>query len=434
MSALPLFPRHDGRQVVYAEPERKLDRDTFMGMAHALAAQLPEQTHCLNLCDSRLAFMLSFFAALLRRQCTLLPASRTEASLAELASAHPGIAALCDSPQTQAGIRYLPVGDPLPCQAPPAPDTDIPADMPAAELFTSGSTGTPQPHTKTWAMLAQGARILADELNPNGTLLGSVPSQHMFGLESTILLPMQSGLTLAGGCPLLPQDIQTAMQSLATPIWWATTPLHLRACVESGLQFPRLAGILCATQTLAPELARAAETCFLSPLHEIYGCTEAGAIGIRRPAQSEIWRLLPDWEMESDGETTRISGMRCEGALALPDHIEIVDARHFRLLGRHASLIKVGGKRTHLDTLNRILQSLPGVKDGVFWQPAEGARLMALVVSEAPDQPALLTALRRQIDPVFLPRPIHWVPALPRNAMGKLPVQALQKMLEELSR
>lgn len=434
MSALPLFPRHDGRQTVYADAQRKLDRDTFLGMARALAAQLPEQAHCLNLCDDRLPFMLSFCAALLRRQCTLLPLNRTEAALAELAATHPGIIALCDSSQTHAGIGQLDVRNWMTAAPPAGRDENIPADAPAAELYTSGSTGAPQPHRKTWAMLVQGARVLADELNPGGALLGSVPSQHMFGLESTILLPMQSGLALAGGCPLLPQDIQSAMQSISTPIWWATTPLHLRACVESGLEFPRLAGMLCATQTLAPELARAAEDCFQAPLHEIYGCTEAGAIGLRRPAQSETWRLLPDWEMESDGETTRISGNRCEGWLALPDHIEIADARHFRLLGRHASLIKVGGKRMHLDALNRILQSLPGVKDGVFYQPSEGTRLTALVVADDPDPAALLAALRQRIDPVFLPRPIHWVPALPRNAVGKLPMQTLQELVDTLSR
>jgi len=32
-----------------------------------------------------------------------------------------------------------------------------------------------------------------------------------------------------------------------------------------------------------------------------------------------------------------------------------------------------------------------------------------------------------------LPRPIHWVPSLPRNATGKLPLHALQELVKELS-
>jgi acyl-coenzyme A synthetase/AMP-(fatty) acid ligase len=429
----PLFPRHHAQQTVYADAQRSLDRAAFMGAAHALAQRLPPQSHCLNLCDDRLFFLLGFCAALLRGQCTLLPASRTESSLADIARAHPRITALCDGPQSYAGVDCLHLDASL-LEAPPQrADDGIPPATLAAELYTSGSTGTPRAHPKTWAMLVQGAQLLAAELNPEGVLLGSVPSQHMFGLESTILLPMQAGLTLTGGCPLLPQDIQSAMQRLPAPVWWMTTPMHLRACVHSGLEFPRLAGIVCATQTLAPDLARAAEACFQSPLHEIYGCTEAGAIGLRRPAHSAVWRLLPGWEMTRRAQLTWIGGTRSPQALCLPDHIEPLPGGRFLLHGRHASLIKVGGKRMHLDALNHILLSVPGVVDGVFFQPVEGGRLTALVVASEPNPTALLAALRKQIDPVFLPRPIHWLSALPRNAVGKLPLHALQHLLDRVS-
>jgi len=430
---LPLFPCHHEHQTVYADAQRSLDRTAFMGAAHALAGRLPPQTHCLNLCDDRLFFMLGFCAALLRGQCTLLPASRTESSLADITRTHPHITALCDGPQSLARVTCLHLDASL-LDAPPHRANDgIPPATLAAELYTSGSTGVPHAHHKTWAMLVQGVQQLAAELSLDGTLLGSVPSQHMFGLESTILLPMQTGLTLTGGCPLLPQDIQSAMQRLAAPLWWMTTPIHLRACVHSGLPFPKLAGIVCATQTLAPDLARAAEACFQSPLHEIYGCTEAGVIGLRRPAHTAVWRLMPDWEMTRRAELTWISGKRSPQALCLPDHIESLPDGRFLLHGRHASLIKVGGKRMHLDALNQILRSVPGVLDGVFFQPVEGGRLTALVVATEPNPTALLSALRKQIDPVFLPRPIHWVSSLPRNAMGKLPLHTLQQLLDQVS-
>lgn len=430
---LPLFPRHHAHQTVYADTQRSLDRAALMGAARALAQRLPAQTHCLNLCDDRLFFLLGFCAALLRGQCTLLPASRTESSLSDIVRVHPDITALCDGPASPAGITCLHL-DASCLDATPreANDGISPATL-AAELYTSGSTGAPHAHCKTWDMLTQGAQLLAAELNPDGTLLSSVPSQHMFGLESTILLPMQSGLTLTGGCPLLPQDIQTAMQRLTSPVWWATTPMHLRACVHSGLPFPKLAGMVCSTQTLAPDLARAAEVCFQAPLHEIYGCTEAGVIGLRRSAHTAVWRRLPDLDMTRREGRTWISGKRSPEALCLPDQIEPLPDGGFLLQGRHASLIKVGGKRMHLDALNQILLSVPGVLDGVFIQPVEGGRLTALVVASDPNTSALVAALRKQIDPVFLPRPIHWVAALPRNAMGKLPLHALQQLLDQLS-
>jgi acyl-coenzyme A synthetase/AMP-(fatty) acid ligase len=132
-------------------------------------------------------------------------------------------------------------------------------------------------------------------------------------------------------------------------------------------------------------------------------------------------------------EYTWIRGKRSPAALCLPDHVEPLPGGHFLLQGRHANLIKVGGKRMHLDALNQILLSVPGVADGAFIQPVEGGRLTAFVVAAEPDPAALLAALRKQIDPVFLPRPIHWVPSLPRNSVGKLPLHALQQLLDQLS-
>ena len=45
---------------------------------------------------------------------------------------------------------------------------------------------------------------------------------------------------------------------------------------------------------------------------------------------------------------------------------------------------------------------------------------------------ALMQALRERIDPIFLPRPLLFVDALPRNAMGKLPHQLAQALLASL--
>ena len=45
------------------------------------------------------------------------------------------------------------------------------------------------------------------------------------------------------------------------------------------------------------------------------------------------------------------------------------------------------------------------------------------------DEAAILHALRLSLDAVFLPRPLKRVAALPRNATGKLPREALLEML-----
>jgi acyl-coenzyme A synthetase/AMP-(fatty) acid ligase len=80
------------------------------------------------------------------------------------------------------------------------------------------------------------------------------------------------------------------------------------------------------------------------------------------------------------------------------------------------------------------LNAIPGVQDGVFLPPPEDGpdsihRLTALVVAPGLTPEALTQALRERIDPVFLPRPLLFVDALPRNATGKL-TQDLLSMLE----
>ena len=83
------------------------------------------------------------------------------------------------------------------------------------------------------------------------------------------------------------------------------------------------------------------------------------------------------------------------------------------------------------------MNAIPGVADGVFLLPREDSadrigRLAALVVAPGLTPAALTQALRARIDPVFLPRPLLFVDALPRSAAGKLPSQAAQDLLATL--
>jgi acyl-coenzyme A synthetase/AMP-(fatty) acid ligase len=87
-------------------------------------------------------------------------------------------------------------------------------------------------------------------------------------------------------------------------------------------------------------------------------------------------------------------------------------------------LVKIGGKRASLATLNAELRRIPGVVDGVFWLPENDRgtlRLLAFVVAPGVSRSTILAALRDRIDPAFLPRPLIALDALPRDSLGKLP-------------
>jgi acyl-coenzyme A synthetase/AMP-(fatty) acid ligase len=56
---------------------------------------------------------------------------------------------------------------------------------------------------------------------------------------------------------------------------------------------------------------------------------------------------------------------------------------------------------------------------------------MAFVVAPRQTNREIMAALRRAIDPTFLPRPLVKVAGLPRAATGKLPLEALRALEAE---
>jgi acyl-coenzyme A synthetase/AMP-(fatty) acid ligase len=61
-------------------------------------------------------------------------------------------------------------------------------------------------------------------------------------------------------------------------------------------------------------------------------------------------------------------------------------------------------------------------------------RLIAFVVAPGKAAEHILSTLRTVIDPVFLPRPLHLVPRLPRNETGKLTRDALLGLMQDLQK
>jgi acyl-coenzyme A synthetase/AMP-(fatty) acid ligase len=112
------------------------------------------------------------------------------------------------------------------------------------------------------------------------------------------------------------------------------------------------------------------------------------------------------------------------------DVITYLDDQHFRLVGRAADMVKLGGRRASLAELTRILTEIEGVSDGQFIAPEDldrrpTARLVAFAVAPQRTADEILSVLRSRIDPLFLPRRIILVDQLPRNDVGKLTDQAL---------
>jgi acyl-CoA synthetase (AMP-forming)/AMP-acid ligase II/3-hydroxymyristoyl/3-hydroxydecanoyl-(acyl carrier protein) dehydratase len=409
--------------------------------AAELAQRLPAGAAVCNLCGTRIGFLVTWLAALRRGALVLLPPSGGQGDLLSLLDRHDCTAVVDDETLLQplAGTRrasliYLPQ-PPRTLPAPAALAFRVDADAPCACLHTSGSTGAPQPQFKTWRQLVIGARALAQRLDPlvDGGLAAwraivcSVPPQHMFGLEASVMLPIATGLPVLDRRPLLPLDVRAAFDQAGGPAAWIATPLHLRALAQAGDALPNCRLALVSTMPLASALAGQVEALVRAPVVEIFGSTETGVLATRRTAHEARWQPAPGVRLARSGAAVQAWAEQFPSPYALADQVEIGVDGCFALLGRHADVVKIGGRRASLTGLNLLLQDLPGLADGVFWLPPTQSptERLVLVHAGAIDRAAAERWQRQHIDPVFLPRAWLQVDRLPRDANGKLPRAAL---------
>jgi acyl-coenzyme A synthetase/AMP-(fatty) acid ligase len=409
----------------------------FLADAARIAAALPPASHVLNLCEDRYRFTLFFIAAVMRGQVTLLPPGTNAGVMRSLRAFAPDACYVADEANEAIGLpRFEPDA-----AAAILPFASIPADQVVACLFTSGSTGEPQPNFKTWGSLVADARAQARRVGARAgdTVLGTVPAQHMYGFESTVMLPLQSGAAMTAERPYFPAEIDAAIARVPARRLLFITPFHLKAWLGAG-EPARVETIVSATAPLSVELAREAEARTGARLIEIYGCTEAGQIATRRTAAGEEWRLHDGMRLREQAGRVVVSGGHVEEPTVLQDLIEIRgDGCHFALRGRLADMVNIAGKRSSLAHLNHQLGSIPGVVDGVFHAPEERepdgvTRLIAFVVAPTLDARRVIAALRERIDPAFLPRPVVMVESLPRDNTGKITRDALAALAQRARR
>jgi len=532
MNAVPLMEGADLAAPLAWHQGQPITRAQYLADVRALAALLPARGPMLNITHDRYRFAVGLGAAMQRGQNNLLPPNHTTDTVARLAALFPGAYALCDDGAAAVDLPVL-RHPRFPVAAHDADDTDdaeagtlpcpqFAADALAAQVLTSGSTGAPVPHPKAWGLLVRNARSgaarLAQQMGRESikgcTIVATVPAQHMYGFESSVLVALVGGAAFDTERPFYPADIAAALARAPRPRLLVTTPLHLKTLVDAGIALPQVDLIVSATAPLSPQLAARAEAAFGAPLMEIYGCTEAGQVASRRTTRGDEWQVYDGLRLSGDGEHSVVQGGHVPQPVPLADVLEVLGAQTFRLLGRANDLVNVAGKRSSLSHLNYHLNAIEGVRDGAFWLPPQSSaqghtdgvvhghadgvvhghadgvvhghadgvvrghadgvmrghadgvvrghadgvvrghadgvvrghadgvvhghadgvvhghadgvvRLVAFVVAPGVSHAYLRSALRERVDPAFLPRRLIDVPALPREATGKLPAGVL---------
>jgi acyl-coenzyme A synthetase/AMP-(fatty) acid ligase len=433
---LPLLRSAVPERPVLWSQGRVVTARELMRKVVAVARELPDGRNLINLCEHRDNFLIACCAALVRGHTNLLPSTRADGVVAEVAAMNPG-SYQCDDEfvrvACEKSTRVESATDDAYCAF------ELPGDHVAVKAYTSGSTGTPQAHTKLWRSFSRSSALNAMRMreclepvygSARPWIVATVPPQHMYGLETSVLLALLADMAVHSGRPLFPADVAAALEEVPEPRVLVTTPVHMRAIVASGQRFPRVALVLSATAPLDAELAREVEKQLDTTLLEMFGSTETCVIATRRTSIDQSWHLYPEVLLEPDAEGVNVNAPWFASRMRLQDIIERQPGNRFVIRGRNADMVDVAGKRASLADLTRRLLAIPGVQDAVVFQPDSAAsgvvrRVAALVVAPGLTAESIVEQLSHSVDSAFIPRPLLLVPSLPRNEVGKLPREKL---------
>ncbi len=416
--------------VIYLYDNTPVTRERLFAHAVYLSQQLPDRNYAINLCQNRYLFTVAYLAVLIKQQINLLPANRSKRDISQLLQEYPQSYCLSDNPES--GQKAVFVIDPAIPDQPLADWPDFSPQAIASISFTSGSTGKPKKITKTWGEFRKSAELATRrlELDDNGLMiLSTVPPQHMYGLETSVFWPLYGSIKISSERPFFPEDIRRLSKSSPYRCVLISSPIHLRSCSKASITWHNIAMVLSSTAPMPFDLAVRIEQQMQAPLYEIFGSTETLSYASRRPIKNGLWQPYPGIRLVTDNERFHLYGGHLPRSVALDDQFYIEADGTFELIGRSTDMIKIAGKRASLMELNRIINSIPGVEEAVYYRTVS-ERLGAFVVSRL-SKKALLDELRTAMDEVFLPRPLTRVKQLPRNETGKIMLREVQHLIEE---
>jgi acyl-CoA synthetase (AMP-forming)/AMP-acid ligase II len=356
----------------------------------------------------------------------------------------------------------------------------LPLDAPCAMYFTAGSTGKPKAVIRSHQSVVWGLSMLARRLDPGEVLLARAPMAHTGGS-----LTGPFAVLIAGGRLVLPDELGPAAV-LASVARHRVTALYVHPTVFAKGMLAELAArpvdlsSLRRLQWTAGPLPESVRSALFArfpqlPLEVTFGMTEASNIASieylpgprdRLGASNCVGYPLPGAEIRIvDGEGESVPAEReghietrtptafdgywqdpeATSAALTPDgwlrtgdvgYFDEVGALH--LAGRSREIIKSGGMTVHPAEVEQALARHPLVDDVVVfglphvdWDEAVVAAVALRRDEAVPSQEALLMHCRAHLAVFKIPKAIHLVPALPRNASGKVDKPRLLAMLAD---
>ena len=339
----------------------------------------------------------------------------------------------------------------------------------AVLIYTSGTTGRPKGAMLTHANLIHNVESCRDVLKvtENDSLVILLPMFHSYMLTVGVLLPLLIGgsIVLVKSLHPLRNALQEMLQRRPTilpaiPQFYRSimnaplpTPLPFRLCVSGAAPLPK-------------QVLKEFEEKFHVPLIEGYGLSEAspvvtknpldgrrkaGSIGLPIPRvelsiQDDSGRHLQEDEV---GEVCVRGGNVMKGYWRQPEETAKVmrdgwlltgdigyrDAEgYYYITDRKKDMLLVNGINVYPREIEEILYQFPGVKEAaVIGKPdmRKGEQPVAYVAANegvALEEKALQHFVRERLADYKIPRKVIFLPALPRNATGKILKTELRQM------
>jgi o-succinylbenzoate---CoA ligase len=295
-------------------------------------------------------------------------------------------------------------------------------------IHTSGTTGAPKPVELTYANHAAGAAASADALGvaPDDRWLCPLALHHVGGLSVLIRCAINhtTAVIHAGfDVERVKATLESGEVTLASLV--PTMLVRLRA---AGLRrAPGLRAIALGGGPIPAGLLDWARDSGI-PVVPVYGMTEtcaqivAGSPG--RVLRGVELRIAADGEILVRGPMVASGSLRRDGWLHTGDAGRLDEQGLLHVEGRIKELIVTGGENVAPLEVEQALLVHPAVADaGVAGRPDPewGEAITAFVVLREPATAAELRAwCRARLAPHKVPKAVHAVEELPRNAGGKL--------------
>jgi acyl-coenzyme A synthetase/AMP-(fatty) acid ligase/3-hydroxymyristoyl/3-hydroxydecanoyl-(acyl carrier protein) dehydratase len=332
-------------------------------------------------------------------------------------------------------------------QQPPLPGAELDLDQCRLSLCTSGSSGEPKRIDKTLRQLANEVQALEQLWGADlgeACIIGSVATQHIYGLLFRVLWPLCAGRPFVRKQLAFPEDLQRASREYPAFAWVASPALLKR--MGDNLDWPALSAVrrvFSSGGALPLEAAQCLQQRLQQWPTEILGSSETGGIAWRQG--EHLWQPFAGVELsqDSDGALLIASTYLPAGHVEhTADAARIAADGRFELLGRLDRIVKLEEKRISLPMLEQALVAHDWVAEARLGVVQENrASLGALLVLSESGLFALrehgrrsLTEtlrqhLRQHCEALALPRRWRLVRQLPLNSQGKLPQADVEALL-----